>query len=154
MRIGGVDPSTLPNEEFLVLPRGDKFIVFKAQGLPNTDEFKKLVPEPKPPVFHKNDGSKVENLEDPNYKSDLAEFNKRWLAYLVVASLRPSQIEWDTVKEDVPGTWAGYEKDLENSGINQMERNAVIGLVMRANNLDESHLKKARENFLRGPQPA
>ena len=32
MKIGGIDPTTLPTEVFLVLPRGDTEIVFRAQS--------------------------------------------------------------------------------------------------------------------------
>ena len=49
MKIGGVDPKTLPKEEVLVLPRGDQAIVFRAVGVPDYDEFDALCPEPKAP---------------------------------------------------------------------------------------------------------
>ena len=31
MKIGGIDPTSLPTEVFLVLPRGDQQIVFRAR---------------------------------------------------------------------------------------------------------------------------
>lgn len=150
MKIGGIDPSTLPNEEVLVLPRGKETIVFRAQGLPDMDEFNTLMPEPKPPGRLTPTGYEA-NENDPGYQSVLAEYNRRRLAYLVVKSLAPSAIEWDTVKVDVPGTWANWEADLKKAGFSQVECNLVLRLVMEANSLDESKLKKAREVFLLGP---
>jgi hypothetical protein len=150
MKIGGVDPTTLPNEEVLVLPRGPHNIVFRAKGLPDMEDFNRQVPEPKAPGKLTASGI-VPDLESPNYLGDMAEYNKRRLGYLVVFSLAPSNIEWDTVKLDRPGTWANWEQDLKNSNLSQVECNLVLNLVMEANSLDETKLRKARENFLRGP---
>lgn len=149
MKIGGVDPKTLPNEEFLVIPRGDKKLIFRAQGLPDMEEFNKMCPEPIVPARMTSEGYKP-FTDDPNYKLDLAEYNKRRLSYLVVKSLTPSAVEWDTVKEDVPSSWSNWEQDLKDNGISQVECNLVLSLVMQANSLDESKLKKAREVFLLG----
>jgi hypothetical protein len=94
MKIGGVDPRTLPTEEVLVLPRGDQRLVFRARGLENMEPFKALCPEPKMPGKLTKDGW-VPDSEDEGYKSVMAEHSKRRLAYMVVCSLEPSEIEWD-----------------------------------------------------------
>jgi hypothetical protein len=153
MRIGGVDPKTLPTEEILILPRGDQQIVFRAIGLPDMEEFQKLCPEPTPPGKLTKDGW-VPNPDDENYKSVLASYHKRRLAYLVINSLEPSQVEWETVDPSNPSTWANWEQDMRNGGLSQVEINRVIQLALEANCLDESKLKKAREVFLRGQQLA
>lgn len=153
MKIGGIDPKTLPNNEVLVIPRGDKRVVFVAQGLPDLEEFHGLVPEPKAPSILTANGYEP-NEKDADYLSVMAEYNKRRWAFMVVKSLIPSEIEWDTVKLDVPGTWCNWESDLKNAGLSQVECNLVLGLVLSANSLDESKLKKAREVFLLGPKPA
>ena len=57
----------------------------------------------------------------------MAEYQKRRMAYIVVHSLEPSQIEWDTVQLDNPSTWANWETDLKNGGLSQMECNRVLG---------------------------
>lgn len=152
MKIGGIDPKTLPTKVPLVLPRGNKQLVFWAQGLQNRDEFDALVPVPKPPGKHTKEGWTPDYME-PGYQASIAAYNKRWLGYLVVKSLEPSEIEWDTVKLDVPGTWTDWEKDLkEGAGLSAVECNLVWGLVAEANSLDESKLAKAREAFLLGQQ--
>jgi hypothetical protein len=153
MKIGGVDPRQFKAEYDLVLPRGDGFIVFKARGLPNMDEFDKFCPEPKPPRKLTKDGW-VDNTDDKNYKSIVEEYNKRRFAYIVVHSLEPSEIEWETVVLDRPGTWANWSDDLKNNGFTQIECNRVIALVMEANCLDELKLKQAREVFQRGLRQA
>jgi len=153
MKIGGVDPSTLPIEEILVLPRGDQQIVFRATGVPDYDEFLKLCPEPKPPGKLVPSEGWVPNKDDPGYKSLKDAYDSKRLAWMVIKSLEPSEIEWDTVDPDNPSTWLNWDGDLKNAGMTQVECNRVMGLVFQANCLDEAKLAKAREVFVLGQQP-
>jgi hypothetical protein len=152
MKIAGVDPKTLSPEYTLVLPRGEDFIVFKARGIIDFDEFHKYVPEPVPPKKVTRDGV-VADVANPNYQKDMDAYARRRLAYMVVKSLEPSEIEWDKVDPNDPGTWANWEDDLKAAQFNQVEIGRITGLVLEANCLDETKLKQAREVFLRGPQP-
>jgi len=149
MKIGGIDPKLLPPEQVLVLPRGDSEIVLKARGLPDMDEFSKFCPDPKPPVMLTRQGQKA-NLNDVGYQQREAEQAKRRWAYIVVKSLEPSQIEWDTVKLDDPATWANWDADLKAAGFTATERNRVFALCLEANSLDERKIQRAREVFLAG----
>lgn len=151
MKIGGIDPRNLPSEEVLVIPRGDQVIVFKARGLNDWDEFNKLCPEPKAPGKLTKDGWQP-NPDDKGYVSVMAEYGKRKMAFLVVKSLEPSEIEWETVRIDHAGTWANWETDLKNAGLTSVECQRVVTLVLEANCLDEAKLEKARKVFLLGPQ--
>jgi hypothetical protein len=149
MKIGGVDPKTLPVEETLVLPRGDQIMVFRAAGLKDMTEFNRLCPEPVPPKKLTKDGA-VSDTDDPNYRAESAAYGKRRWGYIAVHSLIPSEIEWDTVKLDNPTTWSNYEDDLKNAGLTAAECNRITGLVLEANSLDEAKLQQARATFLRG----
>jgi hypothetical protein len=152
MKIAGIDPKTLCNEVLLVLPRGQSEIVFRAKGLSNMDEFDAVCPHPKPPGKFTKDGW-IPHTNDPTYQQVLAEYAKKRLGYIVIRSLEPSEIEWDTVKRDDPRTWPNWESDLTTGGLSQIESNRVLALVMEANALDEAKLEKARESFLRGQAP-
>jgi hypothetical protein len=155
MKIAGIDPKSLSTEVILVLPRGDKEIVFRAKGLPDMAEFEALCPIPKPPGKFTKDGW-IPNLTDPTYQQVLGEWAKKRLGYMVVKSLAPTEIEWDTVSEADPRSWPAWDEDLKNAGLTQVECNRVLGLVLEANALDEAKLQKAREVFLagQGPMPA
>lgn len=153
MKIAGLDPKTLPNEETLVIPRGDAMVVFRARGLANMDDFEKLCPEPKPPGKLTRDGY-VPDTNDDNFKKSATEYGKRRFAYLIVKSLEPSEIEWDTVDINNPGTWANWETDMKTNSFTAVECNLVMNLVMGANSLDENKLRKAREVFQLGPPKA
>jgi hypothetical protein len=152
MKIAGVDPTTLCNEVVLVLPRGNESIIFRARGLKDMEEFNALCPQPKPPGKLTKDGWVPDN-NDPTYQQVIGEWAKKRFGYMVVKSLEPSEIEWDTVKADDPRTWANWEKDLKEGGLTQIECNRVAGLVLEANALDEEKLQKAREVFQRGRAP-
>ena len=152
MRIGGIDPGTLPAEEILALPRGEEQIVFRARGLPDMEEFDTLRPEPKPPVRLTRAG-KEPNEDDANWRSAMLAHGRRRVAYMVVKSLEPSEIEWDTVDPDNPKTWTNCTEDLRGAGFSQVEINRIVGLVWEANCLDEAKLERARQVFARGQQP-
>jgi len=153
MKIGGIDPKTLPTEEVLVLPRGDQRIVFKASGVPSMEVFSKMCPEPVAPGKLTKDGY-VPDKDDPGYQSLLEQYGKQRLGYMVVNSLLPSHIEWDTVVLDNPATWTNWEADLKTNRLSQFECNRVLGLVFEANCLDEAKLAKARELFVLGAPKA
>ena len=149
MKIAGVDPKSLCNEVLLVLPRVEQPLVFKARGLKSYDEFEALCPQPKPPGKQTRDGW-IPDEKDPTYQTIMGEWSKKRLAHIVVKSLAPSEIEWDTVNEADPRTWTNWEQDLLNSNLSQVEVNRVLGLVLEANALDDAKLAKARESFLAG----
>lgn len=148
MKIGGVQV-TGPSEEILVLPRDPNPIVLRALAIPNMDDFFKLCPEPKAPGKLTKDGM-IPDEKDPGYLSVIESHSNQRLAYMVIKTLEPSQIEWDTVKVDNPKTWNGWQSDLKGAGITQIEVQRIIQLVLDANALNEDKLIKARENFCRG----
>jgi hypothetical protein len=152
VKIGGIDPATLPTVFTLVIPRGDTGrLVFQATGLKDMEKFKKLCPEPVPPIMQTKDG-KVADVTDKDYVNDLTGYLKRRTAYYVVFSLEPSNIEWDTVDLESPGTWINWEVDLKKAGLSDVECGRVLSLVTEANCLDEAKLQKARLLFLAGTQ--
>ena len=153
MKIGGVDPKTMSTEEILVLPRGEKNIIFRAVGIPNYDPFNKLCPEPTAPRIHKPKEGWVDHVEEPGYKDMMKTYGRKRLAWLVITSLEPSDIEWEEVDADKPSTWLGWSEELIDAGFNQVEVNRIQNLVFQANCLDEEKLEQARDSFLLGQQP-
>lgn len=150
MKIGGVEVKG-PCEEVLVLPRLSGDIVIKARAVLDMDMFNKLVPEPKAPGIRTKEGFRP-NLKDENFVQMLERYAEQKLAFIVIKSLEPSEIEWEKVKLEDPGTWRGWMDELKAAGISDVECNRIVGCVMMANALDEAKLKSARENFLRGQE--
>ena len=153
MKIGGIDPSVLSREFLLVLPRGDKQIVFRARGLKDMEEFNAICPVPKAPGKLTKDGF-VPNTSDETYQQVMKQWGAKRLGYMVTRTLEPTEIEWDTVELGNPLTWANWEKDLMNAGLSQFECNRITSLVLEANSLDDDKIEKARAVFLAGQEQA
>ncbi len=151
MKIGGVDPNSLSREFLLVLPRGDTNLVFRAQGLSDMAEFTAVCPLPKAPGKLTKEGF-VANTKDSAYQVTMQQWSAKRLGFMVVKTLEPTEIEWDTVNIDDPGTWANWENDLKNAGLSQFECNRVTALVLEANSLDDEKIEKARAVFLAGQE--
>lgn len=148
MKIGGIEVNGVC-EEVLILPRLTGNIVIKAQAVADLSEFEALVPAPTAPGIRTKDGFRP-NTDDPTYQDLLSGYSSQRLAYLVIKSLEPSQIEWEEVKLSDPGTWRKWSSELEKAGISAIEVNRIMTCVLQANSLDEDKLKAAREVFLRG----
>jgi hypothetical protein len=150
MKIGGVELMG-PCEEVLVLPRlNTDDVVIKARAVMDMDAFDVICPVPTPPGVRKKGGF-APNLKDKTYLQQVAQRDEIRFAYMVIKSLEPSEIEWETVDMDRPDTWLKWSDELKEAGISATEVNRVIACVMQANSLDEAKLKEARELFLRGP---
>lgn len=148
MKIGGIEIKG-PNEVLLVLPREGGDLVLRARAVLDMDEFETLCPEPKPPGKQTKSG--MEYLtNDPGYKQQMENHNSRQLAYLVIKSLEPSEIEWDEVDIEKPQTWDRWQDDFKQAGLSNIEANRIMQIVMEANSLDESKLDAARQIFLHG----
>jgi|WetSurMetagenome_2_1015567.scaffolds.fasta_scaffold24663_1 hypothetical protein len=153
MKIGGKVVEGL-HEEILVLPRGEEEpLVIRARAVVDLDEFEKICPEPKPPGILTKDGW-APNTNDPSYKQLVEMQGERRAAYIIIRSLEPSNIEWDTVKVEDPRTWVNYRADFKNAGLATAEINRIVQCVMAANALDESKLEEARKLFLLGQRKA
>jgi hypothetical protein len=152
MKVGGVQVVPAP-EELLVLERGEKKLVFRAKPVEDWKRFHALCPEPVAPVAMKR-GEKITLTDDPGYLEQARIRDTRLVAYMVLESLKPSNIEWDSVIEDSPGTWQNFETDLKSAGLNPLECKAVIDLAIGVNSLDEAKVKAAREAFLLGQEAA
>jgi hypothetical protein len=149
MKIGGKEIAG-GYEAILVLPRGiDDQIVIRAKAVLDLDTFIALCPEPKAPGKLTKNGWEP-NLKDENYQVAVLRHFEQKIAYLLIHSLEPTKIEWDTVDINNPRTWLNYMDDFKAAGFSSIEINRIVGLVMEANALDEAKLEKAREVFLRG----
>lgn len=137
------------NEDILVLPRKPQPIVFKGRAVKDFDVFDALRPVPKPPGVLTKQGFKPDP-EDQGYLAQMADHALSRMGYMVILTLEPSQIEWDTVKADDPTTWINWADDFANAGLTGVEQQRILNFVLEVNALDEKKLEQARADFLRG----
>jgi hypothetical protein len=141
-----------PNVEILVLPRLEGDVVIRAKAVTINEDFEKLVPEVVPPGVRTKEGFK-KDYKDETYLQMVAKREEKRFAYMVLRSLEPSKIEWDTVDLDKPETWTGWKKEMEDEemgGFAEVETNRIVMTCMAANSLDEAKIKAARDHFLLG----
>jgi hypothetical protein len=149
MKIGGVEVKG-PSEQVLVLPRPlDEDIVIRCKAVPSMEPFKAMCPEPKAKPILVAGGFKP-NEKDPNYLKAKENHTNLQFAYMALVSLEPSKIEWEKVDMGNPSTWTGWEQELKDAGLAEIEVNRIVQCVMQANALDDDMLEKARDSFLLG----
>ncbi len=140
-----------PNRVTLVLPREDEEdIVIITEAISDMGEFDKYLEPPQPPAATGKGGVVTYNYDDKDYKIQMLDFNLKKMAWILLKSLAPSNIEWETVELDNPSTWLNYLEEMKASGFSSVEVNRVSQASMQANALDESKLEEARQVFLRG----
>ena len=148
MRIAGREIKG-SNVETIIIPRGEKAIVFKAQALLDETVVEALCPRPKPRVSIGKGGKRIERTEEKSYQDALNEWGERRVAWLVLKSLEATEdLEWDTVDLNDPNTWLNYKQELIDAGFSDAERARIIEGVMAANGLSESKVEEARQRFL------
>lgn len=139
------------NYEFVVIPRPSGPIVFKAEAVLDYTDFHHACPIPMPPTMLKPGGLKVQNVEDPGYKQDMAAYGTRRLSWLVLKSLQNTDgLVWETVDMADPSTWINYEEELRSAKFTKSEIEYIIGAVISVNALDQTRLDEARNSFLAG----
>lgn len=152
MKVGGQTPDGL-NQAILVLPHNGKEFVFRAEAIPDLTEFHAMFPQPKPPKILKPGGVEEVDKKDKGYLDQMANLARHRTAYMIVRSLGPSDIEWDTVDPLNPKTYINWDKDMRESGFNEIEIQRIVDVVMEANALDDKKIEWARDHFFaRGQQ--
>ena len=151
MKVNGVQITKC--EEVVVLPRGGegKDIPFRAKAVSINRDFNRLCPVPVAPMIQTKDGNRPDT-RDESYVAALSVRDNQRFAYLCLRSLEPSNIEWETVDMEKPGTWLKWSDELLEAGLSEVELNRVINAVMAANSLDEEKVDAARKAFLLGPE--
>ena len=150
MKLNGVALES-PPDSVLVIPRGDSELVITIRPVMDFSDFDSLCPQPLPPVKNLPGGERQLNVEDESYKSKVVLYGRQRMAWMVLKSLEPSNIEWDTVKKEDPTTWVNYTDELRKV-FTPAEYNALIDKIMTACGLNQSMIEEATERFLASRQ--
>jgi hypothetical protein len=146
--VGGVEASAIQELPPLVLRRGETFLVFRARGVENLDEFNSLCPPIDPKTYGRVGKHGWELDPDaPALRDAITQRNIKHYQYLVIKTLEPSQIDWDKINLHDPDTWKFLDDELRGV-LSYTEINALLALVDEANALDPEKLEANRESFL------
>lgn len=148
MKVGGVTNDRDVVFGPITFKRGtNQFLAFYAKPVWDLEEFNALCPPPvnKSYYFTKDKGKQLDP-EAPAYLEDLQEYYRRRWGFVMMKSLEPSNIEWDTVKPNDPNTWGLVESELRKS-LSIYEFARVAKLVDEANALDEAKLEENAQSF-------
>lgn len=147
MKIGG-QVIAKPKDEIVVIPRGDQNIILKASAVLDFSELDKLCPEPVPPTRHYPDGREEVVFNDKQFNKKREQWAMYRSTWLILESLKATEgLEWETVDYSKPETWENYRVELEKV-FTTGEINAIIGVVMKANSLDDKRFDEAKNLFL------
>lgn len=149
MKINGKKISEA-NIEYIVIPREDGDIVFKAVAILDMTPFDKMVPTPKPPKQLRPNGGETFDMQDIAYVAAVNEYSIKRMGFIVTWSLLPHNphIEWEKVKLTDPDSWKLVQPELQESGFSDAEAGQIFTGVMIANSLNDRKLTAARERFL------
>jgi hypothetical protein len=117
MKIGGV-PVTEPTEELLVLPRSDKSFVFRGESVARHGELQCSVSDAEAP-WCADEGRLGRGRERPELRRILSNWHMQRAGYMIVHTLSPSNIEWDTIDGNNPKTWTRWEDEMRKAGFTQ-----------------------------------
>lgn len=148
MKIAGVEVKDRP-EEVLILPRGEDNVVFRGRAVEDFAEFDALCPIPVPNKVLTKEGAK-DDTDSADYKREMELYGQRKVAWIILKTLEPSQIEWDTIDPNKASTWTNFQTDLRAAKFTQVEINLITQFVLECNALDERKLQRARDEFFRG----
>jgi hypothetical protein len=138
------------NVEYVVLPRPDGDLVFKATAILDKDTFHKLCPDPEPPKKMLPGGKTVDDYSDSDYLESVAVKKKRSWSFTFLETYKYTEgLEWETVDLNSPDTWDNFEKELRDSGITEGELARLYNAMLSVNGLDQEKLDEARDRFLR-----
>ena len=138
------------------IPRGEdgtEGLLLKSQGVTTMDRFDEMVEEPKPMTLTVPGKEPIEDENLGDYKEKRAEYNKLRWAYFLIESLKATEeLEWETITDDDPSTWGNITTELEEAGFTPSDIQRISDNCLKANSMDEEHIRIARERFLAGTE--
>jgi len=150
MKINGKD---IPKQgiETIVFPRPGGDLVFKAKPISNYDDFDKLCPMPKPIEIVKPGNIRVLDVEHPEYKKQLKVWAEKKSNWMLIQSLSATEgLSWDSINLSDSDTWNNLAKELETSGLSQLELSKLFEIVLNACGLTQNKIDEATKRFLAG----
>lgn len=138
--------------ETIVIPRPDGDIVFRCAPVIDYSEFDALCPKPVPPKIKPAKGEVYDDVNDANFKVQIADYSNKKTNYLFIKSLAATEgLEWTKVNMSNPDTWGSFMDELRESGFSELHIGMIINKCIEACGLDSKKIEEATKRFLAGP---
>ena len=113
------------------------------------DELKELYKDPEPPVVTKRGGERSRDFNDPTYKTKVQEVGRQRLNYYVIKGLTATEdLEFEDLDPDDPETFHLLDKELKEANITEAMFSKIIQAALEANQITDSAIKQAEQDFL------
>ena len=138
------------NTAIIPIPRASsEDIILKVKAILDMTPFEKMCPPPVAPKKMIPGGKEVVNLRDAGYLAQVDKYSIQRLNWIVLTSLEATDdLEWETVDMSNPNTWSNFRKEMQDSGLSNVEINRVVAECINVNALNEAKIEEARERFL------
>jgi len=140
-----------PREIIVPVIRDEKdggTLFFIVNAVTDMEPFKKLCPFPIAPKIQLPGNRTKEDVEDPGYKAQVAQWWRSRAGWMFIESLRKTNIEWETFDINDPMKFPEAEEELRKSGLSDAELGRILAAIMDVNSLSESLVEEARQRFL------
>ena len=139
-----------PFELIVAFPRGDEDVLaFRVRAVRDFTEFNTRCPRPEPKTLVKPGGTRMPDLENPEFRAEVEAWASKRSSWLFLKSLEATDdLHWETVEMTKPETWGNYGAELENAHFSVGEINKLMDAVLTVNGFNSDAYEEARKRFL------
>lgn len=156
MKFAGIQISSKITE-IVPITREAFTLVIHLTNVADTSLFDQMLPTPAPVAVHRV-GESQPTFRPPS-QNVIADYNRRYFAFLVVQSfdfvevmrgdlIEPVRFDWEHVDLNDITTYDRYLDDFKAAGFTESEVSKIVQVALRVNTLTDEMLQAARDNFL------
>jgi hypothetical protein len=124
----------------------ETYITITVKPVLSFEDFETKFPIPTPPKSTKG-GLEFLNAEDPTFKIQILDYSELKVNWLILESLKATEVEWDTITED-PTTWSNWKDEFLDSGFTRSEIQLIESEIYTICGMTATNMEETRKRFL------
>jgi len=150
MKINGVKVNA-PNVVPVPIIRETGDILILCGAVLDYEEFDQLCPRPEPRVQTHADGTEIPMVKEKAFLAKIEEWAEKRVAWRTIQSLKATEgLEWETVSDTDPESWANWREELKSACFSEMEVMRIQESIGRADGFSPEKIDEATKTFLAG----